>query len=127
MYMTSYVIKPTMSLVTKQVLINNLGVPKEISMLVKDFVFARINKIPATDRRYEILKTIPKKIYKDSSSVYVFLRTSPYNGYSLYYVKCGTRNDIGIQYTEDRIIMEHRIDICTILNIHYFTLILLNG
>ena len=47
-----------MSLIAKQLLIHNIGLPTEISMLVKDYTFPRINKIPKNDRRYLKLHNI---------------------------------------------------------------------
>jgi hypothetical protein len=65
-----------MSLITNQILINNLGLPKEISLLVKDYVYRRINKIPKSDSRYEMLLHIPKINLLFSSSVVDLLFSS---------------------------------------------------
>jgi hypothetical protein len=55
---TIYVNKTNMSLIAKQLLIHNIGLPKEISMLVNDYTFPRINKIPKNDRRYLKIRNI---------------------------------------------------------------------
>ena len=57
-----------MSLIAKQLLIHNIGLPTEISMLVKDYTFPRINKIPQNDRRYLNLHKIIVKLKPYSPS-----------------------------------------------------------
>ena len=57
-----------MSLIAKQLLIYNIGLPTEISMLVKDYTFPRINKIPKNDRRYLNLHIIIVKFKPYSPS-----------------------------------------------------------
>lgn len=117
MYMTSYVIKPTMSLVTKQVLINNLGVPKEISMLVKDYVYRRINKIPKTDSRYVMLRKIPKLTHETNNYTRVLLSTLT-GCYILYYAIYYNRTEIGIEYVEIHIRARVRVIVHTLLGAH---------
>jgi hypothetical protein len=79
-------IKHKMSLIANQLLIDNLGIPKEISMLVKDYTYRRINKIPKSDSRYEMLLQIPKKHQKCDMTT-VSLKITSKIEYRLYY-KC---------------------------------------
>jgi hypothetical protein len=89
-----------MSLITNQLLINNLGIPKEISLLVKDYVFRRINKIPKSDSRYEMLRKIPKiRHVSGSSYVYLNLTISHDRAYNRYFNDYDTCYIIGISYT----------------------------
>jgi len=48
-----------MSLISKQLLINTLNLPVELINIVKEYTFHKIKKIPKTDKRYELLLTIP--------------------------------------------------------------------
>ena len=57
-----------MSLIAKQLLIHNIGLPTEISMLVKDYTFPRINKIPKNDKRY--------RMFRNTILRYLIIRTN---------------------------------------------------
>lgn len=57
-----------MSFIAKQLLIHNIGFPKEIIMLVNDYTFPRINKIPKNDRRYLMIRNIIVKYIPYSPS-----------------------------------------------------------
>lgn len=53
-----------MSLIAKQLLIYNIGLPTEIRVLINDYTFPRINKIPKNDRRYRMIYYIILRIIK---------------------------------------------------------------
>jgi hypothetical protein len=75
-----------MSLIAKQLIMNNLNLPKEIIDIVKDYTFHKIKKIPENDERYEILLTIPIKEYDNTdNSVFVYLPISDEKDYFLVY------------------------------------------
>ena len=54
-----------MSLIKKQVLtiMNKLILPENIIDIIKDYLFHEMKKIPSNDLRYNLLLTIPNKIY----------------------------------------------------------------
>lgn len=73
-----------MSLITKQLIINNIVLPSEIIDILKDFVFHKIKKIPKNDERYELLQTIPDKEYNPITNMtYVYINISQYKDYYL--------------------------------------------
>jgi hypothetical protein len=109
-----------MSLIANQLLIDNLGIPKEISMLVKDYVFHRINKIPKTDSRYEMLLQIPKLTHKTNNFTFVLLRTLSTGCYLLYYAILDNRTEIGIKYVDIRIRARARVIVYTLLGVHFY-------
>ena len=57
-----------MSLIAKQLLIYNIGLPTEISVLINDYTFPRINKIPKNDRRYRMIFNIIVDVIQYSPS-----------------------------------------------------------
>ena len=76
-----------MSLIVKQLLINNFKLPKEVIDIVKDYTFHKIKKIPENDERYHILLTIPFKEYdRTDDSTYVYLTISEEKDYFLVYI-----------------------------------------
>jgi hypothetical protein len=75
-----------MSLIVKQLLINNFKLPKEVIDIVKDYTFHKIKKIPENDERFHILLTIPFKEYdRTDDSTYVYLTISEEKDYLLVY------------------------------------------
>ena len=75
-----------MSSITKQLLINNINLPKEIIDIVKDYLFHKIKKIQENDERYQILRTIPFKEYDPADdTIYVYLFISSEKDYFLVY------------------------------------------
>ena len=75
-----------MSLIVKHSIINNFKLPKEIIIIIKDYIFNKIKKIPKTDNRYKILLTIPYKEYdKNDNIVHVYLPISEEKDYFLVY------------------------------------------
>jgi hypothetical protein len=76
-----------MSLIVKQLLINNFKLPKEVIDIVKDYTFHKIKKIPENDERFHILLTIPFKEYdRTDNSTYVYLTISEEKDYFLVYI-----------------------------------------
>ena len=75
-----------MSLIAKQLLINNLNLPKDMIDIIKDYIFHKIKKIPENDERYKILLTIPLKEYDSTDkSHFVYLSISHEKDYFLVY------------------------------------------
>lgn len=75
------------SVISKQLLINYLTIPVEIKVMVKDFSFRRIGKIPKNDDRYKLLLTIPDKIFDSSDGVtFVYLNINDDKDYYLTYI-----------------------------------------
>jgi hypothetical protein len=93
-----------MSLIVKQLLINNFKLPKEVIEIVKDYTFHKIKKISENDERYRILLTIPFKEYDPTDdTIYVYLTISEEKDYFLVY----TNFQIQLQtllYTDDNVV-----------------------
>jgi hypothetical protein len=93
-----------MSSITKQLLINNFNLPKEIIDIVKDYIFHKIKKIPENDERYKILLTIPVKEYDPSDdSICVYLNISQEKDYFLVYKNFKIQLQT-LLYTDDNIV-----------------------
>jgi hypothetical protein len=78
-----------MSLIAKQLVINNINLPKEVIDIIKDYAFHKIKKFLENDERYEILRTIPFKEYDSTDdTIYVYLYISQVKDYFLVYINC---------------------------------------
>jgi len=76
-----------MSLIAKQLVINNINLPKELIDIVKDYAFHKIKKILENDERYQLLQTIPFKEYDPTDdTIYVYLNISEVKDYYLVYI-----------------------------------------
>ena len=74
---------------TKQLLINNMNLPKELKEIVKVYSFHKIKKIPKNDPRYQILLKIPLKEYDYSDdTTFVYLTINDEKEYYLVYKNC---------------------------------------
>jgi len=75
-----------MTSISKQLIMNSFGIPKEIIDIMKDFVFYKIKKIPKNDERYSVLLTIPLKEYDPAdNTTFVYMRISDEKDYFLTY------------------------------------------
>jgi hypothetical protein len=75
-----------MSLFTKHLIINKFNLPGEITDIIKEYVFHKIKKIQTNDKRYKLLKTIPVKVYNNTSNKnYIFMRINEKKYYCLVY------------------------------------------
>ena len=93
-----------MSLIVKQLLINNFKLPKEVIDIVKDYTFHKIKKIPENDERYHILLTIPFKEYdRTDDSTYVYLTISEEKDYFLVYINFQIQLQT-LLYTDDNVV-----------------------
>lgn len=78
-----------MSSIAKQLIINNLNLPKEMIDIIKDYTFYKIKKIPENDTRYQILLKIPLKKYDDmDDTMFVYLSINDEKDYFLVYRNC---------------------------------------
>lgn len=73
-----------MSLINKQLIINEFILPTEILDIVKEYLFYKIKKIPKNDKRYDLLLTIPIKEYYNGNT-YVYINISDNKDYYLVY------------------------------------------
>ena len=93
-----------MSSIAKQLLINNFGLPKEITDIVKDYIFHKIKKLPKNDERYQILRTIPFKEYDPTDdTIYVYLSISEEKDYFLVYKNFKIQLQT-LLYTDDNVV-----------------------
>ena len=73
--------------ITKQLLIHQFNLPTEIIDIIKNYIFYEIKKIPENDERYQMLLTIPIKVYDPTNnSSYVYLNISEEKDYYLVYI-----------------------------------------
>ena len=93
-----------MSLIVKQLLINNFKLPKEVIDIVKDYTFHKIKKIPENDERYQILLTIPFKEYDPTDdTIYVYLTISEEKDYFIVYKNFKIQLQT-LLYTDDNVV-----------------------
>ena len=93
-----------MSSIAKQLLINNFGLPKEITDIVKDYIFYKIKKIPKNDERYNILLKIPVKEYDPTDdTICVYLTISQEKDYFLVYKNFKIQLQT-LLYTDDNVV-----------------------
>ena len=77
-----------MSLVTKQLIVNKIFLPKEIIDMIKDYLYHKIKTIPKNDLRYNLLLRIPFKDYDpDDETSYVYMRITDEKDYYLVYTE----------------------------------------
>ena len=70
----------------KVMIINRILLPKELTDIIKDYTFQKIQKIPKNDKRYDILLKIPSKDYSPEDDVtYVYMRINDEKDYFLTY------------------------------------------
>jgi len=76
-----------MSTISKQVIINHLLLPKEVTEIIKEYTFHKIKRIPENDERYNMLYTIQPKIYDPTTNhTYVYLTINPEKDYYIVYL-----------------------------------------
>lgn len=74
------------TIISKQLLMNKLMLPKELVEIIKDYAFRTIKKIPRNDERYNLLLTIPDKEYDDADDVtFVYMSINTHKDYFLTY------------------------------------------
>jgi hypothetical protein len=64
------------TIITKQLIINNINLPMGLIKIIKDYVFHKINKISKNDVRYNMLLTIPVIEYdyiNDTMFLYLYI------------------------------------------------------
>jgi len=75
-----------MSLIEKTLIINKFNLPIEIMDNIKEYAFRKIQKIQKNDERYNLLLTIPVKIYNNTyKKICVFMRINEKKYYCLLY------------------------------------------
>lgn len=75
-----------MSLISKLLLINKFSIPKEVSDIIKEYLFHHIKKLDYCDYRYDILSTIPYKEYDSSdNTIFVYLSINEEKDYFIVY------------------------------------------
>jgi hypothetical protein len=52
-----------------KLLMNKFQLPTELIDIISEYVFPKVNRIPADDARYELLLNIPSRDYDESSGV----------------------------------------------------------
>ena len=76
-----------MSTILTQVVMNHLGLPKEIIEIVKEYTFHKIKKIPENDERYRLMYTIEPKIYDPTTNhTFVYITINNEKDYYIVYL-----------------------------------------
>jgi len=75
-----------MSIITKQLVLHQLMLPRELIDVVKEYAFRSIKKIPKEDERYDLLLRIPPKEYDELTDLtFVYLDIHQKKDYFLTY------------------------------------------
>jgi len=64
------------SSITKQLIVNKIGLPQDILNIIKKYVFEKIRRILKNDERYLLLRTIPCKCYDWKYGIFIYLPIS---------------------------------------------------
>jgi hypothetical protein len=93
-----------MSTISKQVVMNQLLLPKEVIEIIKEYTFHKIKRIPEDDDRYYILhNTIqPKRYDPTTNHTYVYLTINHEKDYFILYVDFEIQIQV-IGYGTDRV------------------------
>ena len=77
-----------MSTISKQVVMNNLLLPKEVIEIIKEYTFHKIKRIPEDDERYHMMYyTIePKRHDPTTNHTYVYLTINHEKDYYILYL-----------------------------------------